>query len=85
MTHMDEINNFIGISVVGGLLSFAFEMIKTKLPVSPEYKRGAILLLSVALGTGYWALFNSVWYQTVIGVLASASTFYALFLKQHDA
>ena len=80
--HMTDINDFLGIAIVGGVLSVIFEIIKKKLPNSPEFKRLAILVLSVAIGTGYWVLRGTQYYQTVIGILAAASTVYALFLKE---
>lgn len=79
---MGDINDFLGIGIVGGVLSIAFELIKKRLPNSPEAKRLAILGLSLVVGTAYWALMQTQWHQTVLGVLAAASTVYALFLKK---
>lgn len=79
---MPDINDFLGIAIVGGLLSVGFELIKKWLPDSPEYKKLAVLALSVLFGTGYWALRGTPYYETVIGVLAASSTVYALLLKE---
>lgn len=77
-----EINDFLGIGIVGGALSVLFELIKEKLPASTSYRRLAILVLSLAVGTAYWAVRQTQYYQTVLGVLAAASAVYALFLKK---
>ncbi len=81
---MGDINDFLAISIVGGMLSIAFELIKKWLPDSSDYKKLAILTLSVGVGTGYWALRQTPYLETVIGVLAAASTVYAFLLKKED-
>lgn len=76
-----EINDFLLIGVVGSALSVLFELIKGKMPASTPYRRLAILILSLAVGTAYWAVRGTQYFQTVLGVLAAASTVYALYLK----
>lgn len=78
---MDE-NDFYGVLVVGSLLSLVIQAIKKKFGTESSTTRGLTIGLSVAVGTGYWYLERSGWKETVLGILAAASAFYALFLKE---
>ena len=39
------------------------------------------ILLAVFVGIVYYFLSQTIWWQTILGVLAAASTVYALLLK----
>jgi len=71
--------DFLAIGVVGAALSVAFQYFK-----STSGNRSKLLMigLSVLVGGIYVFLRDTVWYTTILGVLASASTIYSLFLKE---
>ena len=79
---MENINDFIGIAIVGSALSLGIEYLKAK--IEPTSFGARIITIGFALMIGgiYYALANTVLWQTILGVLASASTFYAIFLKK---
>jgi len=74
-----EITDFIGISIVGAALSIAFQYFKA---TSGTKSKLWAIGLSVVVGVVYVFLRDTVWWTTILGVLASASTIYALFLKE---
>ena len=76
-----EISAFLEIGVIGVALSLVVEYIKTK-ATSDLDMRAVVLALSVVVGTGYWIVADTAYYQSVIGVLSAASTVYAIFLKR---
>jgi len=70
--------DFLAISVIGALLSLAFEYFKsTKGTSSKLWAIG----LSVVVGGVYVFVRDTVWYSTILGILAASSTIYALFLN----
>jgi hypothetical protein len=75
------INDFVGIGIVGVSLSIIIEAIKTKWGPTSNTTKGITVILSIILGTGYYFLAGTIWWQAVLGVLASASAFYAILLK----
>ena len=74
-----EIQSFLEISIIGAVLSIAFNYFKT---TSGTRSKVWAIVLSVVVGGIYVLLRNTVWWTTILGVLASASTIYALFLKE---
>lgn len=76
-----EISAFLGIGIVGALLSLVVEYIKAK-SVDELNLRTLVIALSLVVGSMYWVVAGTVYYETVIGVLASASTVYALFFNK---
>lgn len=76
-----EISAFLGIGIVGAVLSLVVEYIKAK-SVDQLNLRTLVIALSLVVGSVYWFLADTVYYETVLGVLASASTVYALFFNK---
>ena len=77
-----EIADFLSISVVGVGLSLLIGFLKAKFGTETTKTKALTLLLSVLVGGLYFFIRDTVWYKTILGVLASASTFYAFFLKK---
>jgi len=75
-----EITDFLAISIVGVVLSIAFEYFKSNTTNPTKSKLWAVGL-SVVVGIVYVLIRDTVWYSTILGILASASTTYALFLN----
>lgn len=76
-----DINNFLAIGIVGSALSLAFQYFKT---VSGTKAKVWSILLSVLVGGVYTFLVDTVWWTTIVGVLAASSTVYALFLNNKE-
>lgn len=76
-----EIGAFLGIGIVGAGVSALLEFIKAKSSSDLNMKSVAIVV-SLFVGTVYWVVADTVYYETVLGVLASASTVYALFFNK---
>jgi hypothetical protein len=78
---MNGITDFLGIGIVGTVLSLVFQYAKTTSGMKSKLWMAG---LSVVIGTGYFFLRQTNYFETVLGVLASASTIYSLFLKQDE-
>jgi len=74
--------DFLSIAVVGSALAMAIQFIKSKFGLDSIKTKALTLGLAVILGGGYYFLSQTPWWQTILGVLASASTFWAFFLKE---
>lgn len=77
-----NIDEFLGIGIVGALLSVAFELIKGKYPSSPNKSKGLIILLSLIVGGLYVWVRETPYFPTVLGVLGGASAVYSLFFNK---
>lgn len=76
-----NVQDFLGIAIVGAALSLVIQIIKNKLGPTSNATRLITLALSVLIGAAYWFLRDTNLWQTILGVLAAASTVYAFFLK----
>lgn len=79
---MENINDFLGIAIVGSALSLGIEYLKAKIDPTSFGARIITIGLAIVIGGVYYALADTVLWQTILGVLAAASTFYAIFLKK---
>lgn len=75
-----NINDFLGIGVVGAVLSIAFQYFKGA-TVSGTTAKLYMVGLSIVVGGAYFLLRDTSAWQTILGVLAASSTVYALFLN----
>jgi len=75
-----DITNFLAISIIGVVLSLAFEYFKGATS-SPLRSKLWAVGLSVVVGGVYTIFRDTVLWTTILGVLASASTVYALFVS----
>lgn len=78
---MFNINDFLGIAIVGVALSFVIEMIQAKYKVGSRATKGLTIALSILVGAGYYFIQSTAWYEPMLGILAAASTTYALLFK----
>lgn len=76
-----SIDNFLAIGIVGVFLSLAIQIIKKVFGTSNSKTKVITIILAVAVGSFYYFLKDTIYWQTIIGVLASASTVYALFFN----
>ena len=76
-----NINDFIGIAIVGSILSFVVQYIKGTFGTTSNLTKGLTILLAIFVGALYVFLQGTVWWTTILGILAAASTVYALLLK----
>ncbi len=77
-----EINDFLGIAIVGAALSLLIQWIKIKLGTTGVATKAVTLLLAVVVGGLYWALQGTVLWESILGILAAASTVYAFFINK---
>lgn len=81
---MDNITSFLSIGVVGAALALAIQYIKSLSALSQVNSLGIKLLTIVAcvvVATVYYFAAQTPWWPTVLVILGTASTVYALFLK----
>lgn len=76
------VDEFLGISIVGAALSLGIEWLQGKYGATSKEARGLAIGGSLVLGTLVWAIAQTPYYQSVLGVLAAASTVYALFFSK---
>lgn len=77
-----NINEFLAIAVVGGLLSVIFEFINSSYPSNPFKTKLLVIGLSLAVGAFYVWLRSTPYFATVLTILGAASTVYALFFNK---
>jgi len=74
--------DFLAITIVGALLSGVFEFTKGMFGESSTKTKLIVIGLSILVGGIYAFLRSTVYWTTMIMVLTSASTVYALILKK---
>jgi hypothetical protein len=73
-----SVNLFLGV-----VASIALEGIKNYFGADTIWSRTAVVLLSIALGAGYWLIkHNPAWYGNIVSVLGAASMFYGLIIAR---
>lgn len=76
------INDFLGIAIVGATLSAVFQLAKKYFGDNKYLLKLYVIVASILVGAGYvWLRGTDMW-ETVLGILAAASTVYALFFKK---
>ena len=73
--------DFLAIPVVGVLLSMAIQWAKVKFDLSAFGTKVTTAVASIVLGLAYWFLKDTAIWFDVVGVLGSATIFWAWFLK----
>lgn len=76
-----EINNFLGIAIVGAALSVVVQTIKGKFGIDKSGTKALCILLAVIVGGAYWYASQLPIWQAILGVLAAASTVYAFIFN----
>ena len=77
-----QLVDFMGILVVGTLISLFVQWVKAKLGTSSLGTKLVTIGLSILIGGVYFLFRETAWYATMLGILTAASTVYALILKQ---
>ncbi len=72
------INDFLGIAIVGAVLSLAYDYFKAWFGLESLGNKLAMIVLALVVGGLYWYLQGTEYYQAVLGILGAASTVYAL-------
>lgn len=72
------VENFLAIGIVGTALSFAIQLLQAKFGVEGTTTKVIAIAGSLVLGTGVYFLSALPIWATITGVLAAASTVYAL-------
>lgn len=76
-----DINEFLGIAVVGALLSLVIEVVTLKIS-NPLVTKFITLVLAVAVAGAYVWVRSTSYFQTVVVVLGTASIVYGFFLNK---
>lgn len=77
-----DIQEFLGIAVIGTLLSLLVQALKNKLGTTSIATKLLTVVLAIVVGGLYVWLRSTPVFQTVLTVLTVASTVYALFIKE---
>lgn len=75
-------DDFIGISIVGVILSFIINWGKEYFGTESNATKGITIALSVVVGLVYVYFRSTLWWESILTVLGSASAVYAFFLKK---
>lgn len=76
-----DINELVGIGIVGATLSLVIEYIKNRFGTTSGGSKLFAIVLSCIVGVAYVYLRDTDLWPTIVLVLGSASTVYALFFK----
>lgn len=74
-------NDFLGISIVGAIVSLIIQYTKRWYEANSLEAKAISIGVSILVGTFYVVLRNTGWLETVVGILAAASTVFAFILK----
>lgn len=74
--------DFSAIAFLGVVATLVIEYMKKKWGEGTFYSRTMVVVLSLLVGTAYYAIRDTVWYQTVLGVLAASSLVYGFFIAK---
>ena len=78
------IEGLIGMGIVGAMISCGMQFLKAEFGVESGITKMIVIIVSLVAGS-IWYLFSTAdWFITVVGILAAASTFWALFLKKGE-
>jgi hypothetical protein len=75
-------DNFLSILIVGILASLLIEAINKVWGLNSPKAKVVTIGVSIVFGGLYYFLKDTIWWQTILGVLGTASTIYAFFLKK---
>lgn len=80
---MENINEFLGIAIVGAALSLIIEMVTANVK-NPSVTKLVTIMLSVFVAGLYVWIRSTPYFQTVVVVLGSASIVYGFFLNKKE-
>lgn len=76
-----DTNDFIGIAVVGAMLSGVIQIIKNRFGTESNETKILTIVLALIVGGLYVWVRSTSYFETVLLVLASASAVYAFLIK----
>lgn len=76
-----EIQDLLGVGVVGVLLSTLIDSIKTRFGTTSNYTKILTVALAVIIGTLYYFFRGTPYWATLVAILAISQTIYAFFLR----
>lgn len=76
-----DIQEFLGIAVVGGILSLIIEVVTSKVS-NPNVTKAVTLGLAIVVAGMYVWVRSTPYFETVIVVLGTASIVYGFFLNK---
>lgn len=76
-----EVNDFIGIAIVGAALSVVIQGIKNRFGTESGETKALTIFLALIVGAAYVAIRSTSYFETVILVLSSASAVYAFLMR----
>lgn len=76
-----EIQDFIGIALVGALLSVVVQIIKNSFGTEGNVTKLLTIVLALIVGGAYVWLRSTPYFETAILVLTTSSAVYALLMK----
>lgn len=76
-----EINDFVGIAIVGAALSVVIQGIKNRFGTESNETKFLTIVLALIVGAVYVAVRSTSYFETVILVLSSASAVYAFLMR----
>lgn len=82
---MNNITDFLAIGIVGVALSILIELIQAKYGTGKNATKILIIALAIAVGSIYYFLRETSYWQTIVGVLTAASTVYAFFFSNKSS
>lgn len=78
------IESLFAIGVVGALVSIGVQWLKNKFGIGSNKTKVITILASIAIATIWYFCATSDWFINAVGILATASTVWALILKKAE-
>lgn len=79
---MTGIGEFLGILIIGALLSFIIESVTETFGTNSAGSKAITIVLAIVVGTFYVLARSTPWFETVVSILTAASTVYAFVIKK---
>lgn len=77
-----DIQEFLQIGMVGGVLSGAIEFIKARYNLAGNKVQVLTVLISLVVALAYFALRDTNYWATILGLLTSATFVYEYLIKK---
>jgi putative flippase GtrA len=78
----EQLTQFLQIGIVGTALSFVVQLIKEYYGTTSDATRIITIALSIGCGVIFYFTVNTPLWLPIVGILSTATTFYALFIKE---
>jgi len=77
--------DFASISFLGVVASLLIQWVKGKWGYDEFKSRTAVVVLALFIGTSYYAIRDTSWYQTVLGVLAASQVVFGFLIAKRPS